>query len=122
MASPEVAAADAADAVPGEVLIAIVIDDHLAIGFPFALLDHCCIAVARLVLLDYGCSFAIPVAVDVAMIRAYCHSRSGGANSDTDANFLGACGHCGAYACRCYNHHYVFHEPFLSFLKPAPTP
>jgi hypothetical protein len=91
-----------ADTVPGEkFLIAIAINDHLAIGFPLALLYDCCLAVAGLVLLDYGCSFAISVAVDVAAIRAYCHSRSGRANSDTDANFLGACGHCGAYACRC---------------------
>src|SRR5258705_947350 len=103
-------------------LVAIAIDDYLAIGFPLALLDGCCIAVAGLVLFDYSCSFAISVAVDVATIRAYCHSRSGRANSDTDANFLGACGHCGAYACRCYYRHYVFHEPFLSVLKPAPTP
>ena len=101
-------------------LIAVAVDDHLTIRFPVALLDDGC--VAGLVLLDYGCSFAISVAVDIAAIRAYCHSRSGRANPYTDTNFLGACGHCGAYACRCYYRHYLFHEPFLRVLKPAPTP
>src|SRR5258705_11564897 len=97
-------------------LVAIAIDDYLAIGFPLALLDDCCSAVAGLVLFDYSCSFAISVAVDVAAIRAYCHSGSGRATSDTDAIFLCACGHCSAYACPCFYRHYVFHEPFLSVL------
>ena len=47
---------------PGRLfLVAIPVDDHFAIRFPLALLDHRC--VAGLVLLDYGCSFALSVAV-----------------------------------------------------------
>jgi hypothetical protein len=77
-------------------LIAVVIDDHLAIGFPLALLDDCCLAVAGLVLLDYGCSFAI--SIPVAVIWAYRHPGSNWTNSDTYADILRACGHCGANA------------------------
>jgi hypothetical protein len=43
------------------------------------------------VLLDYSCSFAIPVAV----IQAHRHAGSYWGNPDTDADFCGHCGHCG---------------------------
>src|ERR1700676_1232998 len=93
-------------------LIAIAVDDHLTIGFSLALLDDCRVAVARLVLLDNGCSVAIAVAV--AVIRAYSHSGPRWANSDTDADILRACGHSGAYACHCNYCQYVLHELFLA--------
>jgi hypothetical protein len=51
-------------------LIAVALDDHLAIRFPLAFPDDRCFA--WLALLDYGRSFAISVAV----IRAYRHSGS----------------------------------------------
>src|ERR1700738_2874357 len=94
-------------------LIAIAVDDHLTIRFPVALLDDCCLA--GLVLLDYGCSFAISVAV--AVIGAHRHSGSNWANSDTDADILRACGHCGAYACRCNYCQYVLHESLLALCE-----
>jgi hypothetical protein len=87
----------------GSFLIAVVVDDHLAIRFPVAFLDDC--FVAGLVLLDYGCS----VAVSVSVIRANRYSGSGWANSDTDADIFGACGRCAAYACRCDYCQYVLH-------------
>ena len=71
-------------------LLAVVVDDRLAIRLPLAFLDNC--FVAGLVLLDYCCSVAISLAV--AVMLAYRHSGSGWANSDTDADIFGACGHC----------------------------
>src|SRR3981081_2545073 len=101
------------------VLIAIAVDNHLSIRFPLALLDHRC--VAGLVLLDHGWSFAI--SVPVALVRASRHSGSDPRpNSDTNADFFGVCGHCGAYARRSHYCQYVLHEPLLSVLKPAPIP
>jgi hypothetical protein len=93
-------------------LITIAVDVHLTIRFSLALLDDCRVAVARLVLLDNGCSVAI--AISVAVIRAYRHSGSRRANSDTDADILCACGHCGAYARRCNYCQYVLHELLLA--------
>src|SRR5450631_3344708 len=78
-------------------LIAVAVDDHLAIRFPLALLDDRCFAWLALALLDHGRSFAISVAV----IGAYRHSGSDRANSHTNADILRACGHCGAYARHC---------------------
>ena len=72
-------------------------------------------------LLDYRGSFALSVAVDVPAIRAYRHSGSCWANSNTDANFFGAGRHCGVYACRCDYCEYVLHGFFLSVVKPTPT-
>ena len=69
-------------------LIAVAFNDHLAIRFPLALLDDRCFARLALALLDYGRSFPISVAV----IRAYRHSGSDRANSDTHADLLRACG------------------------------
>lgn len=63
-------------------LIAVAVDNHLAIRFPLALLDDR--SVAGLVLLDYGCS----VAISVAMILAYRYSGSDWANSDPNADIL----------------------------------
>ena len=80
-------------------LIALPIDDYLTIRFPLPLFDHRFIA--GLMLLDYGRSFAIPVTIDIAAIRAYRHSRTYWSNAYADANFVRACGHRGAYACRC---------------------
>jgi hypothetical protein len=44
-------------------LIAVALDDHLAIRFPLAFPDDRCFAWLALALLDYGRSFAISVAV-----------------------------------------------------------
>jgi hypothetical protein len=67
-------------------LIAVAVDNHLAIRFPLALLDDRCFAWLALTLLDYGCS----VAISVAMIRAYRYSGSDWANSDPNADILRA--------------------------------
>jgi hypothetical protein len=53
-------------------LVAVSLDDHLAIRFPVALPDDRCFAWLALAFLDHGRSFAI----SVAMIRAYRHSGS----------------------------------------------
>src|SRR3979490_1067009 len=53
-------------------LIAVAVDDHLAIRFPVALLDDRCFAWLAFTLLDHGCSFAISVAV----ILTYRHPGS----------------------------------------------
>jgi hypothetical protein len=91
-------------------LIAVAVDDHLAIRFPVALLDDRCFAWLALALLDYGRSFAISVAV----IRAYRHSGSNRTNSDTNTDFFRACRYCRAYAC-CRNYcQYVLHESLLA--------
>jgi len=79
------------------ILIAVAVDDDLAIRFPVSLLDDRCIAWFALALLDHGCSIAIPVAV----ILTYRHPSSGRTNSNADTDFFSGCGHCGAYACRC---------------------
>jgi hypothetical protein len=60
-------------------IAAVVIDDHLAIRFPLALLD-------------YGC---LVVAISVTMILADGHPSSNWANSDADTDIFRACGHCG---------------------------
>jgi hypothetical protein len=91
-------------------LIAVAVDDHLAIRFPVALLDDRCFARLALALLDYGRSFAISVAV----IRAYRHSGSNGTHSDTNTDFFRARRYCRAYACRCYYCQYVLHESLLA--------
>jgi hypothetical protein len=81
------------------ILIAVAVDDDLAIRFPVSLLDDRCIAWFALALLDHGCSIAISVAVTLT----YGHPSSGRANSnaDTDTDFFRACGHSGANACCC---------------------
>ena len=61
-------------------LVAVALDDHLAIRFPVALPDDRCFAWLALAFLDYGRSFAISIAV----IRAYRHSGSDRADSDTN--------------------------------------
>jgi hypothetical protein len=66
-------------------LIAVAVDDHLAIRFPVALLDH-------------GRSFAILIAV----IRAYRHSGSNRTNSDTNTDFFRARRYCRAYIANTY--------------------
>ena len=53
-------------------LIAVAVDDHLAIRFPVALLDDRCFAWLALALFDYGRS----VAISVAMILTYRHCGS----------------------------------------------
>jgi len=79
------------------ILIAVAVDDDLAIRFPVSLLDDRCIAWLALALLDHGCSIAISVAVTLT----YSHPSSGRANSNADTDFFRACGHSGAYACCC---------------------
>jgi len=79
------------------ILIAVAVDDDLAIRFPVSLLDDRCIAWFALALLDHGCSIAISVAVTLT----YGHPSSGRANSNADTDFFRACGHSGAYACCC---------------------
>jgi hypothetical protein len=64
-----------------EALVAIVIDDHLPIGLSVVLLDDR--FVAGFVLLDDS-SVAIPIAVAVAVVRAYGDSGSSWTNSDTN--------------------------------------
>jgi hypothetical protein len=89
----------------------IVIDNHLAIRFPVAiaiLSDHCC--VTGLVLLDYGCS----VAISLAVVRTNRHTGSNRANANANTDIFRTCGHCGAYGRRCYYWQYVLHEPFLA--------
>jgi len=91
-------------------LIAVAVDDHLAIRFPVALLDDRCFAWLALALPDHGCTFAISIAV----ILTYRHSGSNRASSDTYADIFRACGHCGAYACRCDYCQYILHDRFLA--------
>src|SRR6202795_2072376 len=91
-------------------LIAVALDDHLAIRFPLAFPDDRCFAWLALALLDYGRSFAISVAV----IRAYRHSGSDWAHSDTNTDLFRARRYCGAYACRCNYCQYVLHESLLA--------
>jgi hypothetical protein len=43
------------------------------------------------------------------VILTYGHPGSSWANSDTDADIFGTCGHCAAYACRCDYCQYVPH-------------
>src|ERR1700704_1094221 len=91
-------------------LIAVALDDHLAIRFPLAFPDDRCFAWLALALLDYGRSFAISVAV----IRAYRHSGADWAHSDTNTDLFRARRYCGAYACRCNYCQYVLHESLLA--------
>src|SRR5882672_12461495 len=87
-------------------LIAVALDDHLAIRFPLAFPDDRCFAWLALALLDYGRSFPISVAV----IRAYRHSGSDRAHSDTNPDLFRARRYCGAYTCRHNYCQYVLHE------------
>src|SRR5512133_2142041 len=95
-------------------LVAVALDDHLAIRFPVALPDDRCFAWLALAFLDYGRSFAISVAV----IRAYRHSGSDRADSDTNTDLSRARRYCGAYACRCNYCQYVLHETLLALRAP----
>src|SRR6266850_194734 len=91
-------------------LIAVAVDDHLAIRFPVALLDDRCFVGLALALLDYGRSFAISVAV----IRAYRHSGSNRTNSDANTDFFRARRYCRAHTCRRNYCQYVLHESLLA--------
>ena len=95
-------------------LVAVALDDHLAIRFPVALPDDRCFARLALAFPNYGRSFAISVAV----IRTYRHSGSDRANSDTNADLSRARRYCGAYACRCNYCQYVLHESLLALCAP----
>jgi hypothetical protein len=65
-------------------LIAVALDDHLTIRFTLAFPDDRCFAWLALALPDYRRSFAISVAV----IRAYRHSGSDRADSDTNSDIV----------------------------------
>src|SRR3954452_2524207 len=95
-------------------LVAVALDDHLAIRFPVALPDDRCFAWLALAFLDYGRSFAISVAV----IRAYCHSGPDRADSDTNTDLSRARRYCGAYACCCNYCQYILHESLLALSAP----